>query len=564
MTSSFFAVGLIIAAAAAIGAVARNFKQPLILAYILVGVITASLGIFENEEIHGTIEFLAELGIAFLLFLIGLELKVDEVRHLGKIAFITGLGQILFTGALGFGLSKFLGFGNLESLYLALALTFSSTVIVVKLLSEKRDLNSLYGKVAVGFLLVQDLVAILALILVASVGKGNFSAGDFILTLIQGVFFVALTFGLSRFAAPYIFNAIAKNTELLFLSSIAWVMIFASLAAALNFSIAIGAFLAGIGLSTLRQEYQIASRIRPLRDLFIVIFFISLGLQLSFSNIISNLTPAIILSLFVLIANPLIMMVIMGRLGFRRRTSFMSSVTLAQISEFSLVLAALGLSVGHLTQNAVNVIALVAIITISVSSYLILYSAKAYRLLGKYMPFPQGEVLSEKIFEGEKEFKDHIVLVGTGRLGSEILSSLKKGGKEVVVVDFNPSVVRKLIDEGVDVIFGDVADREIVEKANMKEASLILSTVHDTEDTEELINILKADHIKVPIVATASDESEALKFYNQGVSYVIIPRVLSSQYVKLLLDDSNIEKLLSGKLREKHITEIREKRIEDL
>jgi len=564
MTSAFFAFSLIIAAAAALGAVARNFKQPLVLAYILVGIITASLGIFRGGEIHGTIEFLAELGIAFLLFLIGLELKINEVRHLGRIAFITGFGQILFTGALGFGLAKLLGFGNLEGLYIALALTFSSTIIVVKLLSEKRDLNSLYGKVAIGFLLVQDLVAILALILIVSVGSGSFSASSFVFTMIQGAVFITLTFGLSRFVAPYIFNAIGKNTELIFLSSIAWAMIFASAAQALGFSIAIGAFVAGIGLSTLKQEHQIASRIRPLRDLFIVIFFISLGLQLSFSNIITNLFPAVILSLFVLVANPAIMVFIMGRLGFRKRTSFLSSVTLAQISEFSLVLVALGLSIGHLTQGVVNTVALVAIITISVSSYLILYSSKIYRIAGKYIPFIEGKALSEKIFQGEKEFKDHYVLVGTGRLGGEILKSMKKSGKEVVVVDFDPSVVRKLIDEGTDVLFGDIADSEIVEKANVKDAKILISTVHDTDDTNELLAILKEKNSRVPIVVTAADIVEARKFYDKGVNYVIIPRLLSSQYVKLLLEDSNIDKLTSGKMRDRHLKEIREIKIDNL
>lgn len=564
MTSSFFAIGLIIAAAAAFGAVARNFRQPLILAYIFVGIIASSLGIFRGEDVRETIEFMAELGIAFLLFLIGLELKINEVRHLGKIAFITGLGQIVFTGTIGFGLSKILGFGNLESIYIALALTFSSTIIVVKLLSEKRDLNSLYGKVAIGFLLVQDLVAMLALILVVSIGVGDFSAGNFIFTLVQGAVFIALTFGFSRFAAPYIFNAVAKNTELLFLFSIAWVMVFASLAAALGFSIAIGAFVAGVGLSTLTQENQIASRIRPLRDLFIVIFFISLGLQISFSNIVSNLLLAIILSVFVLIANPLIMMFIMGRLGFRKRTSFMSSVTLAQISEFSLILAALGLSVGHLTQSTMNVIALVAIITIGASSYLIIHSSKAFILFGKYIPFPQGRIVSEKVFEGEKEFKDHVVLVGNGRLGGDILKSLKKEGREVLVVDFDPSVVRKLIDDQVAVVFGDIADKEIVEKANIKGASLLLTTMHDTHGTRELLDILKQENIRVPVVTTASDVKEALDFYQKGVSYVIVPRLLSSQYIALMLGEANIEKLLSGKLREKHVREMREKKSEEI
>jgi len=194
MSSAFFSIGIIIAAAAALGAVARSFRQPLVLAYILVGVIAATLGFFQDKELHTTLNFLAELGIAFLLFLVGLELKFDEVKYLGKIAFYTGLGEVAFTGVIGFILSKLLGFGNVAALYISLALALSSTVIVIKLLTEKRDLDSLYGKIAVGLLLVQDLVAIGALVLIASFGGGDFTFFKLLLTAAEGAIFVALTF----------------------------------------------------------------------------------------------------------------------------------------------------------------------------------------------------------------------------------------------------------------------------------------------------------------------------------------------------------------------------------
>ena len=559
MTSAFFAVGIIIAAAAVFGAVARNFKQPLILAYILVGVIVASLGIFEGTEISSTLNFLSELGIAFLLFLIGLELKILDVRYLGKIALFTGLGQIIFTSTIGFLIAKLLGFGNLEAVYVALALTFSSTIIIIKLLTEKRELNSLYGKITVGLLLVQDLVVIIALITIASIGRDGFSIGGFGLTFIVGAIFVALTYWISRYVAPYIFDAVAKNVELLFITSIAWAMLFSSLAVALGFSIEIGAFLAGVGLATLKEEHQIAVRIRPLRDLFIVIFFIGLGLKLSFGNIIASLQPAILLSLFVLIGNPIIMMTIMGYLGFRKRTSFMAGLAIAQISEFSLVLVALGLKVGHISNDLVNVITLVGIITISVSSYLILNSSKFYKKVSKYLNVFQRKTLEEKVLEEDKDFIDHVILIGVGRLGGEMIWNLKKKGKNIVAIDFNPSTVRGLLDEGYDVLFGDISDEEILEKANMKKAELIISTVHDPDDTEELLSFLKDENIRVPVIVTASNVSEALKYYQKGASYVIIPRILSSHYVSLLLEDNQINQLYSGKLREKHLRELREK-----
>ncbi|MEX0616882.1 MAG: cation:proton antiporter [Candidatus Woykebacteria bacterium] len=559
MSATFFSVGIIIAAASLLGAVASKFRQPLVLAYIFVGIIAASLGAFQDAQLHATLDLFSELGIAFLLFLVGLQLKIDEVRYLGKIAFYTGVGQIVFTSVIGFILSKLLGFGSLESIYIAVALTFSSTIIVVKLLTEKRDLDSLYGKVAVGFLLVQDLMAILALIVIAGVGQGDFSAFDLLLNLIVGGFFVAFTYLISKYLAGWIFDRVADNTELLFLFSIAWAMIFASLAHSFGFSIEIGSFLAGVGLSATREEYQIAARVRPLRDLFIVIFFITLGLKISLSGIVANFLPAVLLSAFVLVGNPLIVMFIMSRLGFKKRTSFLASVTVAQISEFSLIIVALGLKVSHIGQDIVNLVTLVGIITITGSSYVILNSSKIYRKISKYLNFFEKGSDLEKTFTFEKEFSDHVVLIGSGRLGGEILKNLKNSGNEVVVVDFNPRIVRDLVDREVKVIFGDINDEDIFEKLNLQKARIIISTMFDPGDTDELLGLIKEKNINVPIVVTAADPSLAVRFYERGASYVIVPRILSSYYVNHILAESNFDKLVSGEFKKKHLEEMEER-----
>jgi len=419
----------------------------------------------------------------------------------------------------------------------------------------------LYGKIVVGFLLVQDLVAIVALIAVSSFTESQFSSLDLVITLAEGAVFAAGAYFFSRWLAPYLFKAVAKNTELLFLSSIAWAMLFASAAAAFGFSIEIGSFVAGVGLSQLPQEHQIASRIRPLRDLFIVIFFITLGLRISLAGVFSVIVPAVLLSLFVLIGHPLILMIIMGYLGFRKRTSFMTGIATAQISEFSLILVVLGYKVGHISQGVVNLVTLVGIITIAASSYVILESTRVYKRLSKYLPvFPtRGE--SEKVLENEKEFSDHVLLVGAGRLGSEILKELKEQGREVLVVDFNPEIVSHLIDEGVDVLFGEIGDEEIIEKASLPQASLIISTMFDPADTQEFLEVVRQLHVKAPVVVTAAEVSSALKFYEEGADYVIIPRILSSYFVASLLEEGHIKDLTSGRLREKHLAEL-EKKIE--
>src|SRR3972149_2732853 len=290
MSFPYLQIGLILSLATILSALAKQAKLPSILAYIVTGILVGLSGYFEASNFRPILDFLAQLGITFLLFLVGLELRFSDIKYIGRAALLTGLGQIIFTGLAGFILSRVLGFGGIEAVYIAAALTFSSTIIVVKLLTEKRDLDSLYGKITVGFLLVQDFIAILALI------------------FIEGVVLVGLIIFLNRNLLQSLFDRLAKSTELLFLGSISWALLFASATAALGFSIEIGAFLAGIGLANLREEHQIATRIRPLRDLFIVIFFIVLGLETGLGNLNGIIGSTIVLSLFVLVGNPIIVM----------------------------------------------------------------------------------------------------------------------------------------------------------------------------------------------------------------------------------------------------------------
>src|SRR3972149_7286357 len=351
MSFPYLQIGLILSLATILSALAKQAKLPSILAYIVTGILVGLSGYFEASNFRPILDFLAQLGITFLLFLVGLELRFSDIKYIGRAALLTGLGQIIFTGLAGFILSRVLGFGGIEAVYIAAALTFSSTIIVVKLLTEKRDLDSLYGKITVGFLLVQDAVAILALILVTALSGGNeASYANFLSVVIKGIILVLATVFLARNTVPWVFAKASKSLEVLFFLSVGWVLLVASLASYLGLSIEIGAFLAGVSLANLPVEHQIASRVRPLRDLFIVFFFVLLGISFSFGNVLNLLLPITVLSVFILVGNPLIVLAIMGFLGFRKRTSFLASITVAQISEFSLILVALGHKVGDLSQ----------------------------------------------------------------------------------------------------------------------------------------------------------------------------------------------------------------------
>lgn len=563
MSSIFVDVALILSLTAIFAAIFGRFRQPLLLAYLLVGILAASSGAFGQLTKGPTLDFMAELGIAFALFLIGLELKFSSIKQIGRAAVAIGLGQITFTTLIGFFISRFIGFSVTEAAFIAVALTFSSTIIVIKMLEQKRDLDSLYGKIAIGFLIVQDFFAVGALIFVASIGKGG-GAGEFITTAVSGIALVGVILFLNKYILQNVFDRLAKNTEVLFLGSISWALIFAAVSATLGFSIEIGAFLAGLGLASLREKQQIASWIRPLRNLFIILFFLSLGLKLSITTIISLAGLVAVLSLFVLVGNPLIVITIMGLMGFRARTAFLVATSTAQISEFSLIFVLLGNKLGLIGERVVNTTIAVALVTIVLSTYLMMHSSKIYRRISPALKIFQRKNLTEKLIEEDREFSDHIVLVGMGRLGTNILQSLRKRGKDVVVVDFDPDVVKKLDNLQIPVLYGDISDPEIFEKAMGKNPQLIISTVFDEEDTNTILEEAKKLPKKIPVVVTSPTINEALNYYKKEAAYVIIPRVLSSFLVEKYLIGNNLEALKKGELRREHIEQISNNKIADI
>ncbi len=540
MTPGLFDLTIILLIVAALGIIVRLLKQPIILTYILAGIIIAIFGFFEieNRELFRTF---SELGIMFLLFLIGLEINYESLRLVGKTSLFIGIGQIIFTSIIGFAIAHLFSFGYLQSAYIAIALTFSSTIIIVKLLSEKKDTNSLYGKISIGFLLVQDFVAILILIFLAGIqADGEIVAQEIVLTVIKGVILLGLMLFLGRKIFPPLFNKISKSQELLFLTSLAWCFGAAVLVAKTGFSIEIGGFLAGLALANSSEHFQISAKIKSLRDFFILIFFVILGSSLigaSFSGII---WPVIILSLFVLIGNPLIVMIIMGIMGYKKRTSFMCGVTVAQISEFSLILAALGMKLGHLDSQIVSLITGVGIITITISSYLILYSEKVFSKISKYL-----SIFEKKIKKGESaydfEFRKPVVLIGAHRIGKNIAVHLHK--EDLLIIDFDPDIAGEMKRKGYTVLFGDIADEEILEKSNLESSRLVICTSPDFEDNLRILDKAKTVKRNKPkVILRAEDELDAKAFYKKGADYVIIPHLTSGQYIgKTIAVDSELK-----------------------
>lgn len=527
----FYQIALFLVVAAFFGIIAKYFKQPVLIGYLFAGLVLAYFGLIKGEE---GLADLGKIGIALLLFLVGLEMNVRELPTLGKVALATGIGQILFTSLAGFLIALLLGYGVLPSIYIGVALTFSSTIIIIKLLSEKGDLGSLYGKIAVGFLLVQDFVAILILMFLAGLKSGDASPANFLVIAVKGILLFLVVWFLSKKILPTLFSRfVSTSNEVLFVGSIAWALgISALVGGPLGFSFEIGGFLAGLALSNLPEHLNIANKTRPLRDFFLTIFFLTLGSQLLVRDIGSIIFPAAIFSLFILIGNPLIVLIIMGLMRYKKRTSFLASVTVAQISEFSFILMAMGATLGHFGEGEVAMVVLVGVFTMTVSTYLILGGDKIYSKLKKYLSIFERKGSREEVLVNEQNTMDHVVLIGGGRTGKSLITFFRKSKIPFLVVDYNPKIFANLAAERVSVILGDVDDVDVLDLAKIGDAKLVISTVPNLNDNLVLLDYVKNLKSKPLVVTKASNKEEGIKLYEAGSTYVLLPEVIAGEYLR--------------------------------
>lgn len=560
MGNIFLEITIILCLVAVLSIIFKLLRQPLILAYILTGII---IGPFAQLQLGSRelIQTMGQFGITLLLFMLGLEIKLKDFQALGKTIVIGGIIQIVLTQICAYLLALFFGFSFLTAFYLSLVLAFSSTIIVVKLISDKRDSNSLYGKIALGFLLIQDLIAILVLMFLSGFdplnnGTAVFSLNSFILIILKAVVLFAVIIYLSRRIFPKLLDSIAKSPEALFLVSIAWVFGLAALVSSplVGFSIEIGGFLAGLALANAMENSQILARVRALRDFFITIFFVFLGMNMVFSDLGKIFLPALVLTLFVLIVKPLIIMGIVGFLGYRKRTSFFTGISLAQVSEFSLIIIFLGNKLGHISSEIVSLLTLVVIATFTVSTYMITHVYTLYKFFHKYLILFEKkgtlrEITDQTTLEIE-DLKDHVVLIGANRMGQSILDSIKETKEKLIVVDFDPEIVKKLKKQNIHSFFGDISDLEIQEKAKVCDAKLIISTVPDIEDNLLLIKSLNHSNRKAKIIVAAVDFNDARELYKAGADYVVLPHLAGARHISKILEENNLDKIASFKAKD--------------
>lgn len=535
--------------ASLLGAVALALRQPLIVAFISTGILAGPVGL-GLVTAESSLDLLARLGVTILLFVVGLKLDIHLIRNLGWVVLLIGLVQIVLSFVPGLLLGLALGLTPLAAFYLAVALTFSSTIIVVKLLSDRRELDSLHGRITMGVLIVQDLaVAITMMVLSMSGAEAAHGLGsDGLLWLpvkLAGVLVGLLL--LMRYGLPKLLHRIARSGELLMLVAVAWSATLASLGEVLGLSQELGALLAGFSLASTPFREAISTRLSSLRDFLLLFFFVDLGANLDFPSLGSTLPLALGLTVLVLLGKPLIVMGIMGYLGYRRYTAFQSGLALAQISEFSFILIALGVGLGHVPTSLAGLVTLVGLFTITLSAYLVHYGPRVYSLLDPWLKAFERRHPHREEIELDEQPKQasrpvDIIIYGLGRYGLHLAERLSQRGLRVVGVDFNPDLLRLYRDRPLEVRFGDAEDPDFPETLPLDEARWVVSTLATGEVNLALLQNLRAKDYHGMVVLTAHNERDAGRLCQAGADRVLLPfKDAASFAAEIVADDVLVE-----------------------
>jgi len=541
-----FDIAVILIISAVLAFIARVLRQPLIPAYVITGVIIGPLflSLIGQPEL---ISAFSEIGIAFLLFTAGLEISFRKIKeaNIRKILLI-GVLQVGIIFAISYFLGGYFNLTPLQAAYIGIILSFGSTMVDIKLLSDTGKIVTLHGRIVIGILLLQDLVAIIAIMIFTSGGSAFMPVFYSFLKLFAIVIFSIF---LQKFILNKTFRFAASSTELLFLFSLAILFLFIMLSYVSGISIVIGAFIAGVSLANSPFKTELESRIYPLRDFFAILFFVALGMQVVFVGIENRLPLLIALLIGAMILKPLITFILLRTTGYRPRTSFLTSTSLAQLSEFSLIIGMLGVSLGAISPPIFSTVILATIITMSLTPYFIQYGERTYKLfrhpinLFKFLPIKENLGYDH---EGKKE----VLLIGAHRMGALLLKELLRKKSKLVVIDYNPEIISPLIKKKVACIYGDITSPELLHKVKIKNLKMAVSTVPGFEENLYILNEIKKANPKVKVILTGSRISETLKLYEAGADYVITPKVIAGIKIARILH-SETPRL--KRLKQKHL-----------
>ncbi|MEK6927868.1 MAG: cation:proton antiporter family protein [Nanoarchaeota archaeon] len=554
MDGVLVSISIIIGISAILAIVARAIKQPPMIGYLIAGVLVGPFAFnLINPDSSQIITIFAHIGIALLLFIVGLSLDFRVLKEMGRVAILAGVVQVLLTAIVGYFIVLQLGFSITSAVYIGLALSFSSTVVVVKILSDKKEIDTLHGRIALGILIIQDFIAALALMTIPIIQENSgmnaiYSKVGLAMALIVGVILISV-FVIQRFL-----NYLARNQEALFLFGIAWALTLAALFDSLGFSLEIGALMAGISLASSKYTLELGGKIKPLRDFFIVLFFIFLGSQLSPPITSIMIKNALILSAFVIIGKPLIVMIILKLFGYKKRVNFFAGVSLAQVSEFSLILLLVGFNLGQISQENMSLLVLISIFTIGISSYFLYYANRIFNKCSFMLNIFEGNK-EEGMLSKKEEFD--VILFGYHRIGYKLLKTLKQMKAKVLVVDYNPKVILQLSKEKINCVYGDACDPEFLREIELEKAKLVISTVTDEESNLTIEDYLKYTNSEAVFIATAEQPRQAMDLYEKGIDYVIVPHHLGGDLFSTIVKAFKTEKAKYHDLGKQHYHELK-------
>jgi Kef-type K+ transport system membrane component KefB len=528
-------LALSIMAAWLLGVAAHAIRQPLILAYLVAGFILGPSG-FRWVQSEESINIIAELGLIFMMFMIGLEIDLKKVVRAGNVILVTSAAQIVGCLVLALGLFLLIGIPlgdrRYDALYLAAAAALSSTVIIVKVLHDKNEIDTLPGRITLGVLVVQDLFAILFLAIQPSLNELQF--GVLLESLIRVIALIAAALLISRYTLPHLFQLIARLPELVLVGALAWCFAVTEFADFLGLSRVMGALVAGVSLSTFPYALDVTAKVTSLRDFFITLFFVSLGMMIPLPTP-SVMNLALILIVFTLASRLLTVFPPLYAMRQGLRASLLPAINLAQLSEFSLVLIQIGARSGHITPGIATAASTAFVVLAVVSTFVMMRSdaitRKTIALLKRLGLSDLDHAAAAS--DGANSRKPRIVLLGFYRVASSFLSELERQHPalldELYVVDFNPTVYHSLQARGVQIHYGDIAHPETLTHAGVADAEIVISSVPDSllkgTSNEKLVRHVRMINPQATIIATADILVDTETLYAAGADYVSVARL---------------------------------------
>ena len=552
-------LGLMIIIASILALIAQRLQQPLLLGYVIAGVVLgpAITGIVHDPA--PLLSFIIELGLIFLLFIIGLELDLSKLQDVGKASAVIGTVQVLLVTLICALAGKVLGFTLVQGIYLGLAISFSSTIVVVKILTEIKEIDSLHGELALGILVIQDILAVISLSILGTLKNGGAESSllgyllDFLhvtlpnsgwvatgLLLANLVLFALVTLLFYKYIMPRIFKEAMSSAELLFVTTLAVMLVLSAIAGLFAFSLAMGAFLAGIALSTAPYSYEILGRVKPLKDFFLLLFFVSLGMQLIFENFVNQLSLILFIFIGAVVIKPLVIFFICKLFKYNNRTSFFVSLHLAQVSEFSLIIIASGITQGSMPTSTLTALVIVTILTMVLTEYLIHFDQAIYRIVQPLIA-PMDVIFGTRAEEHRNvpaNYQPQVVIIGVNPMTAEAIETLH-GKKRILVIDYNPRKIISYKERNIPTVCTDALNPELYETIDFSKTETVVSVVHESKSNLFLLKSMhelsKKGH-KIAVVVSAATEDNAKRLYRAGATMVLMPDVMGRRLLSEILN----------------------------